>query len=86
MKFYGTGVVWNADTEKALCRFDKSGELDTTDETVIERLKTLGYKFEDACESCETGTENQRCSECELPIEPKARPAAKSTEKVVKKK
>lgn len=46
MKFYGTGVVWNADTEKALCRFDKSGELDTTDEAIIEKLKEHGYKYD----------------------------------------
>ena len=42
MKFYGNGVVWNTDTDSALCKFI-DGEFETNDEYVIDRLKTKGY-------------------------------------------
>lgn len=46
MKFYGTGIVWNPDKEKALCQFVK-GELDTEDAEIINKLIELGYKHEE---------------------------------------
>jgi len=46
MKFYGTGIVWNPDKEKALCQFVK-GELDTEDKDIIEKLVELGYKHDE---------------------------------------
>ena len=44
MKFFGNGVVWDAERSKALCRFDKSGELDTDDKRICDKLAELGYK------------------------------------------
>ena len=42
MKFYGNGIVWNADTDSTLCRFI-NGEFETTDPIVIDKLITKGY-------------------------------------------
>ena len=50
MKFFGTGIIWNAEKECELCRFKKTGlrkgELETTDPKLIENLKNAGYKYE----------------------------------------
>jgi hypothetical protein len=50
MKFLGTGTVWNAETDKPLCKFKKTGiregYLETQDKKLIEKLKELGYKYE----------------------------------------
>jgi hypothetical protein len=68
MKFYGRGVVWDAENNKALCRF-VNGEIETSDERVMNKLFKLGYEhnFEDPCEECEIGTASQRCQTCGLP-------------------
>lgn len=42
MKFKGNGAVWDGTTSKILCHFDK-GELETNDETIINKLINLGY-------------------------------------------
>lgn len=42
MKFYGNGVVWNTDTDSALCKFI-NGEFETTDSIAIDKLITKGY-------------------------------------------
>lgn len=42
MKFYGNGVVWNTDTDSALCKFI-DGEFETTDSIIIDKLITKGY-------------------------------------------
>jgi len=50
MKFYGTGAIWNPDTNSVLCRFKRTGlrqgELETQDNVLIKKLKELGYKHE----------------------------------------
>ena len=46
MKFYGRGVVWNPNENKALCEFSKSGILETEDEGIIDALKKMGFKTE----------------------------------------
>lgn len=46
MKFYGNGIVWNAQANRPLCRFEK-GELVTEDENVIKTLAELGYKHDE---------------------------------------
>ena len=46
MKFFGNGVVWDAERSKALCRFDKSGELETDDKRICDKLVELGYKHD----------------------------------------
>ena len=45
MKFYGVGIVWNPQADKALCKFEK-GELDTEDTEIISKLVNLGYAYE----------------------------------------
>jgi hypothetical protein len=54
MKFYGTGIVWNPDKEKALCQFVK-GEFDTEEQDIIERLIALGYKRDEVIETTSWG-------------------------------
>ena len=46
MKFYGTGIVWDKEKDKVLCRF-KNGVYETADKRTIERLKRTGYRSED---------------------------------------
>lgn len=46
MKFYGNGIVWNAQAGRPLCRFEK-GEFITEDESVIKTLTELGYKHDE---------------------------------------
>lgn len=46
MKFYGNGIVWNAQAGRPLCRFEK-GEFITEDESVIKALADLGYKHDE---------------------------------------
>lgn len=50
MKFKGTGIVWDAQKNKELCRFTKTGlrqgVFETQDKKLIEKLKKLGYEFE----------------------------------------
>jgi len=56
MKFYGVGIVWNPQADKALCQFEK-GELDTEDTEIIEKLISLGYKHDGAEPKIEPYTE-----------------------------
>lgn len=46
MKFYGNGIVWNAQANRPLCRFEKGGFI-TEDESVIKALADLGYKHDE---------------------------------------
>jgi hypothetical protein len=51
MRFYGNGVVWDAENEKRLCRFSrtergKKGVLDTDDPRICAELIRLGYEHE----------------------------------------
>lgn len=50
MKFFGCGIVWDKDEERELCRFSKTGlrkgELVTNDESLIDKLKELGYEYQ----------------------------------------
>lgn len=42
MKFYGNGVVWDSNKNKALCKFVK-GEYETKNAYEIEYLLSKGY-------------------------------------------
>ena len=42
MKFYGNGIVWDKEKNRALCQFEK-GELETEDERIISILEALNY-------------------------------------------
>lgn len=48
VKFYGNNseYVFDSNRNCLLCKFSK-GELTTTNKYVIERLKQLGYKYEE---------------------------------------
>lgn len=48
VKFYGNNseYVFDSNRNCVLCKFSK-GELTTTNKYVIERLKELGYKYEE---------------------------------------
>ena len=54
MKFYGTGIVWNPDKEKALCQFVK-GEFDTEEQDIIEKLIELGYEHDEVINTTSCG-------------------------------
>jgi len=43
MKFKGSGVVWDVEKKKRLCKF-VDGRFDTDDKRTIEILQRLGYK------------------------------------------
>jgi hypothetical protein len=43
LKFIGKGLVWDKETDRQLCRFNKQGEFETTDEDVVQKLLALGY-------------------------------------------
>ena len=45
MKFYGKGIIWDAENDCILCRF-KDGEFETEDKRVIFKLAELGFKYE----------------------------------------
>lgn len=45
MKFYGKGIVWNAQANRPLCKFE-NGELITEDTIIINELMGLGYKYD----------------------------------------
>ena len=45
MKFFGTGIVWDKENNKALCQFEK-GEYNTSEERKIQILSSLGYTYE----------------------------------------
>ena len=48
VKFYGNNseMVFDSNRKCVLCKFSK-GELTTTDKYIIERLKELGFKYEE---------------------------------------
>lgn len=46
MKFYGSGVVWDAENNKALVEFGAECEAEITDERVVKLLKDAGYECE----------------------------------------
>ena len=46
MKFYGNGIVWDKELNKALCKFNKHGEFETDDKRVIDILVSLEYKHD----------------------------------------
>ena len=45
MKFYGNGIVWDKERNKALCTF-KDGEFETKEARVKDILLDLGYKHD----------------------------------------
>ena len=45
MKFYGNGIVWDKERNKALCTF-KNGEFETKEDRVKDILLDLGYKHD----------------------------------------
>ena len=45
MKFYGNGIVWDKERNKALCTF-KDGEFETKEDRVKDILLHLGYKHD----------------------------------------
>lgn len=45
MRFYGNGIVWDAERNTRLCKF-KGGELDTSNERVIQLLSRMGYRYD----------------------------------------
>mgnify|MGYP003298849327 CR=1 FL=1 len=52
VKFYGNNseIVFDSNRNSLLCKFS-NGELTTTDKYVIERLKELGFKYEEEVKS-----------------------------------
>jgi hypothetical protein len=47
MIYLGNGVVWNPSRNERLCKFE-DGKLETTNQSIIDLLNSLGYKgFED---------------------------------------
>jgi hypothetical protein len=46
LRFTGTGIVWDAENDKALCTFE-NGEFYTDDKIVINKLKELGFGYEE---------------------------------------
>lgn len=44
MKFEGKGIIWDAEGNRVLARFDKEGGFETSDERVIEKLIGMGFK------------------------------------------
>ena len=57
MRFYGNGVVWNAEEDRRLCKFN-NGVFNTTDQRVIDKLLSLGYKSD--CVSAEEPVQAQK--------------------------
>jgi hypothetical protein len=47
MKFYGKGIVWDATGNKILCKF-VNGEFETNQQQVINKLKSMNFKFDEA--------------------------------------
>ena len=45
MRFYGKGVVWDAENNRPLMRF-AGGVFDTTDKRIADKLIALGYKHD----------------------------------------
>ena len=45
VKFYGNGIVWDKERNKALCTF-KDGEFETKEDRVKDILLDLGYKHD----------------------------------------
>ena len=50
MKFYGSGIVWDKENNKPLCKFE-GGEFETKDERVIKLLQEAGYNGREAVET-----------------------------------
>ena len=63
MKFYGNGIVWDAERSKALCNFGKEKEFETEDKRTIDILVKLGYEREEV-ENEEV--ENEEVEEVEI--------------------
>lgn len=41
-------VIWDAENNKPLCRFDRSGQLETEDAALANKLKKLGHEVTEA--------------------------------------
>lgn len=54
MKFYGSGIVWDNENNKPLCKFE-GGEFETKDERVIKLLQEAGYNGREAVEANQEG-------------------------------
>ncbi len=46
--FLGTGMIWDKEKNRVLCRFDKRGEFTTWDEKVAQKLRAMRVPFKDA--------------------------------------
>ena len=72
MKFYGTGIVWDKEYNKNLCKFNKHGEFETEDKRVIDILLGLDYKHDEVIEDGVQEAQEEEKIEVneELPFEP----------------
>ena len=43
MKFFGNGIIWDAENNKNLCKFE-NGEFETENKRVIHILTEMGYE------------------------------------------
>lgn len=46
--FLGTGMIWDKEKNRVLCRFDRHGEFTTWDEKVAQKLRAMRVPFKDA--------------------------------------
>ncbi len=46
MKFFGHGIVWDAERNKVLCDFGKNREIETEDVRVADLLASMGHASE----------------------------------------
>jgi len=70
MKFYGNGIVWDKELNKALCKFNKHGEFETDDKRVIDILVSLDYKHDEVIAEEVVEIEAEELIVEELPFEP----------------
>jgi len=46
--FLGTGIIWDAEEHKVLCKFDKNGKFVCNDQDTVHKLLKAGIPYEDA--------------------------------------
>ena len=46
-RFLGTGVLWDAEDNRVLCRFDKNGVFETSDPAIIRKMVKLRIPVDD---------------------------------------
>lgn len=47
-------IIWDAENNRPLCKFDRKGILETNDETLAEKLKAMGHVVTGEVEKVET--------------------------------